>query len=518
MECPVVRRQSECQRIGQAARQIYRQTVYKCFMSTGESTFMKNSGLVFIVGCMISVPLALNAVEFRDPAQFSPTWNSANPGISHNNTIPTAALLGNGSLGVVNGGDADRKLFVLTRGDLWSCGDFTCGLEPVNVGPISFADFEIIPGKSSVTSTDTLDLPTATLKTCGGFGKGNVKIRSFVAADEDVFVVTGVSSVDDEWRLRLSAHNQTAVFPREAKVTDSGFHVRRFTLNLLPKNDPRGWVTNAAAAVSAVGAELSGMKVEGDGVVEANAKIRANVPFAFLVCHDPARRFSRAELEKIELAHCNWWKEWWNRSRIAIGDDELERFYMGQIYLLGASVRQGKFPPGLYGIWQTTDSPRWHNDFHMNYNYVATFYGCFTANRCEVAETIPDPLIAYLPRAIRNAKENLPFLWYALSWSGKMVMYQGIKDYLNRRTDLADGIDDAVNRFLGRGDDAAAGQHVKAMSSVLGALLAGHLMVGIEALVQLNHREHVQIRAVDLDSQTLKLIVIAVCAVMREVI
>ena len=387
----------------------------------------------------ISVAMAIRAVEFPNPADFNPTWESAKPGTSYSTDLPTAALLGNGALGAVNGGDGNHKKFVLTRGDLWSCGDFTYGKNENNIGPISFADFVIGPGMQTVASTETLDLPTATLVTEGKFGKGKVMLESYVAADEDLFIVSGVSDSDDAWTLRIVAHNKKKSFPIETGVSADGFWVRRSTLNLLPKDDPRGWVTNATAAVSALGAELSALSIN-DGVeARATVSIHANKPFAIIISTDPKRRFTHDELAKIRAAHCAWWRESWSRSRSATGDAELDRFYHGHVYLLGAGVRSGKFPPGLYGIWVTRDDPKWHNDFHLNYNYVSTYYGCFAANRCEVADTMPDPLIAYLPQAVRNAKEKLNDLDHY-----RHVFYKKTREYLDRRTDLANGIDDAA--------------------------------------------------------------------------
>jgi len=118
---------------------------------------------LFATGCVVSA-VAIRAVEFPNPAEFNPTWESAKPGTSYSTDLPTAALLGNGSLGAVNGGDVNHKKFVLTRGDLWSCGDFTYGKKEHNIGPISFADLIVAPGLKTVSSTDTLDLPTATLE------------------------------------------------------------------------------------------------------------------------------------------------------------------------------------------------------------------------------------------------------------------------------------------------------------------------------------------------------------------
>ena len=408
---------------------------------------------LIMVVVTICVAAVTQAVEFPNPAEFNPTWESAKPGTSYSTDLPTAALLGNGSLGAVNGGDVNHKKFVLTRGDLWSCGDFTYGKKEHNIGPISFADLIVAPGLKTVSSTDTLDLPTATLVTEGKFGKGKVRIESYVAADEDLLVISGVSDVDDTWILRIVAHNQKKSFPVEAGISDDGFWVKRSTLNLLPKDDPRGWTTNATAAVSALGAELSALSTINGIEARANASIRANKPFAFVVSTNPARRFTWEELVHIKAAHVAWWKEWWNRSRVTTGDAELDRFYHGQVYLLGAGVRSGKFPPGLYGIWVTRDDPKWHNDFHLNYNYVSTYYGCFAANRCEVADTMPDPLIAYLPQAIRNAKEKIQALDHH-----RKVFYKKSRQYLDRRTDLANGIDDAALYPVAKGPWGASAE------------------------------------------------------------
>ena len=406
-----------------------------------ETKLMKNSSIAKTAAALFAACIAQSAaaVEFINPARYNPTWESAKPGASYSTDLPTAALLGNGSLGAVNGGDSNHKKFVLTRGDLWSCGDFTCGNVDRNIRPISFVDVHIVPDKDSVKSTDTIDLPTATLRTEGGFGKGKVKVVSFVSANEDVFVIAGVSDADDEWIVNLVAHDERKSFPIEAGVSADGLWVRRSTLNLLPKGDRRGWTTNAVAAFTVLGAELGNSNCPNRWQASATVKLKAGKPFAFIVCGDPARRFTWDELGKIRAAHEAWWREWWDRSRIALGDEELERFYFGQVYLLGSAVRKGKFPPGLYGIWVTTDNAKWHNDFHMNYNYVGTYYGCFAANRCDAAYNMPDPLIDYLPQAIRNAKEVLPRLDRCKGHS-----YKNTRAYLDSRPDLANGIEDAA--------------------------------------------------------------------------
>jgi len=377
----------------------------------------------------------------RDRSHPLPTssWPSAACGTSYDNKLPTAALLGNGTLGAVNGGDADRKLFVLTRGDLWSYGDGTNGKKPENIRPMSFADFEIRPGAKTVASEDTLDTETATLKTLGRFGRGNVTLESFVVADEDVFIVTGQTTADDVWAISLKAHDALPIFPRTSGVDDASPWVRRSTVNLAP-NDPRGWTTNATAALRVIGATIADAKADGQGCAAATVRIKGGTPFALVVSADPRRRFSSGDVATLRKRHIAAWTDWWSRNRIEIdGDTELERWYYGQLYLLRSAVRRGAFPPGLYGPWVTTDTPAWHNDFHLNYNYVATYYGAFAANRCEIAESMPDPLLAYLPQARRNAQEALQSLD---GCDGKK--YANSRAYLNVRTDLANGIANAA--------------------------------------------------------------------------
>ena len=54
---------------------------------------------LFAAAVTASVVLPVAAAEFPDPAAFNPTWESAKPGTSYSTDLPTAALLGNGSLG-----------------------------------------------------------------------------------------------------------------------------------------------------------------------------------------------------------------------------------------------------------------------------------------------------------------------------------------------------------------------------------------------------------------------------------
>jgi len=64
--------------------------------------------MLAVTFCVMAVA---RAVEFPNPAEFNPTWESAKPGTSYSTDLPTAALLGNGSLGAVNGGGGSKAMW-----------------------------------------------------------------------------------------------------------------------------------------------------------------------------------------------------------------------------------------------------------------------------------------------------------------------------------------------------------------------------------------------------------------------
>ena len=66
---------------------------------------------LMILSMAVCGTVMVRAVEFPNPAEFNPTWESAKPGTSYSTDLPTAALLGNGSLGAVNGGGGSKAMW-----------------------------------------------------------------------------------------------------------------------------------------------------------------------------------------------------------------------------------------------------------------------------------------------------------------------------------------------------------------------------------------------------------------------
>jgi hypothetical protein len=113
---------------------------------------------------------------------------------------------------------------------------------------------------------------------------------------------------------------------------------------------------------------------------------------------------SVGKLEELRAAHAAWWQAFWLRSYIKLdaGNLELEviqKYYYAAQYQLGTNCSTDGVAPGLYGLWHTTDTPLWRSDFHLNYNYIATFYGIFSSNRPEYAQSAVQMILDYAPHA-----------------------------------------------------------------------------------------------------------------------
>ncbi len=111
----------------------------------------------------------------------------------------------------------------------------------------------------------------------------------------------------------------------------------------------------------------------------------------------------KAELRAIEQGHREWWAGYWQRSWIELDDPVLELGYYRSLYGIGACSRNPRFPAAIFG-WDTSDQPRWHGDYHLNYNHYAPFYAMYGANRMEQGDPQDTPMLEFLKRGQWYAK------------------------------------------------------------------------------------------------------------------
>lgn len=112
-------------------------------------------------------------------------------------------------------------------------------------------------------------------------------------------------------------------------------------------------------------------------------------------------------IDALRTGHRRWWREFWSKSFVDLGDPLIERFYYGSQYLLASGSRNPRFPPSLFGNWTTADGPAWRADYHLNYNHEAPWWGVFSSKHPELADPYDPPILEHLPIARTNAQKYL---------------------------------------------------------------------------------------------------------------
>ena len=111
-------------------------------------------------------------------------------------------------------------------------------------------------------------------------------------------------------------------------------------------------------------------------------------------------------LSDLQARHRAWWSAFWARSFLEIPDKEIEKRWYAALYTLGSCSRAGKVAPGLWGNWLTTESPNWHGDFHLNYNFQAPYYIAYASNHADLTQPFYQALIESVPNGRAMARRH----------------------------------------------------------------------------------------------------------------
>ena len=97
---------------------------------------------------------------------------------------------------------------------------------------------------------------------------------------------------------------------------------------------------------------------------------------------------------------------YWAKSGFSMPKDAfLENLWYATYHARRCVMKPGAVPPGLFFPSALDDYSRWNGDFHANYNYHSIFWGDFTANRLDQAESYMDGVEYSVPVGRRIAKD-----------------------------------------------------------------------------------------------------------------
>ncbi|MDG4826988.1 discoidin domain-containing protein [Asanoa sp. WMMD1127] len=275
-------------------------------------------------------------------------------------------------------------------------------------------------GGSGGTFLEEQNILRGEVDTTMTIGGQPVVLKTWVAANDNLLVTqirsTGSAPVRLEARTWSGATNPMGGFTQTAGASGNTTWAARTT--------PGGsrWVSRAALASRLIGASPVAAPTASGNTARFQFDLQPGQTLRLLTAvagggannADPApgaRSLADAQtgtaLDGLYNGHVEWWKQFWLRSYVDLNDDVLERFYYAAQYFLGSASRNGRTAPGLYGLWTTKDDPYFSGDYHLNYNFVANFYGAYSSNRADLALPMIDAVISYLPEARRRSTQEL---------------------------------------------------------------------------------------------------------------
>ena len=187
------------------------------------------------------------------------------------------------------------------------------------------------------------------------------------------------------------------VFWAQCEYT-GGHYAARATVVTRILGDRKVVSEGASATVTVPSGEavLLAIAVDGDG----NRPDRTH-PLSVCLERGKGRVLAMAPelVEELTRERVDWWREFWLKSYVDLGDDVLNRFWYGAFYSLSCTSRGNNECPGLWGAWITLQFTKWGNAKTLNYNYQSPFYGAYSGNRLELVEPYYTDVLYNMPWA-----------------------------------------------------------------------------------------------------------------------
>jgi len=314
---------------------------------------------------------------------------------------PDAPVSGNGDLGIVLGGTPDKLCVYMGKNDFWkSKSSYPEGGLCLPGGVNMF-----IPELEGASYYAEQVLANGTINATFRKEGLTVYLKLTVPATTNIVIAEmSVSGKPVTVNLHAWAKQGFESTVDSGRIGGIEYAQRHFDLPVLD------WPSHVAIAINTIGAKGNSFILKPSAKVIVAAGICTNHENGNYLNTAIARvkNISTTTVKAYAQKNTAWWKQFWNKSYINIGDSLLEKYYYGSQYLLACCSRNKVFPPGICGNTITDDATNtWEGDYHLNYNYQATWWGSYSSNRIELTEGYDRPILDYMPKAKRHAKEEL---------------------------------------------------------------------------------------------------------------
>nr|WP_121271958.1 trehalose hydrolase [Pedobacter schmidteae] len=364
---------------------------------------------------------------------------------------PDGPLAGNGDIGLTLGGSPDLLNFYLGKNDFWRAypvypggGIALPGWLEVRISALRGADYyaEQVQDKAFIK---------------GMFTKKDLKVslRAWVSATANTVVAEFTANKSCTLQTGLNATKGNTSVNTSGTDKDITWVTRSF------ENAPLlEWPTHIAMAL-----KVLGTKASKDGVILLKPGQKVTLAVTMYTNHDTAdwkqkaiseaAATSSGSLALLKQKHEVWWKDFWGRSNVRIGDPFIEKYYYASQYLFGATSRGNKFAPGIWGPFVTRDSSAWGGDYHLNYNYQAPYWAAYSSNYIDQTDNFDQPLLDYMDKGLQHAKDLLQIkgIYYPVGIGPKGLVttrWPLTPDEMEKRYATRENTIDGGYKFLGQ--------------------------------------------------------------------
>lgn len=364
-------------------------------------------------------------------ATYSETWDDLNC-----RTLHSGAYLGNGDFGVHLGGTKNALVYYLGKNG-FHAGNNPAGADGDGVWTQHILNLAVLTIETSSGSKSgseyqvTQDLKDSEIRTLCTMGGARVNGRAFLAPEKNCLVIEFSTSSGQSVPLQVTlallgnqyvakrsgVEGQVAWVTKEPNATGAPFYV---------KGAVAARILGAEAELTTDSATWSRLKfaLPADGSTVSlfvAAEHLKNLGSPLETVQAAAREATVAQTEALKAANRAWWKEYWLRAHIELGDD-VQKYWYNHLYLIGSAARSGADnspgkAPGHWGPWNRRDDMMWFSNISMNYNGQNPYYGMFAANHVDLIEPYIEAVKFYSENTGRRRVANR---WVSPTIASKM--------------------------------------------------------------------------------------------------
>lgn len=304
------------------------------------------------------------------------------PQLSGNNSIPDGAVAGNGDLAAILGNSESGLRIHLAKSDLWYEVEkhHTGGIRPLGNADIAIPDDMY----ADYYAEQNADEGRVYCK----FGNESryIEVTFTVCKTENLLIIDMGGSGEIPAPVLCAVSGQC---DGRYGTDNEGFIYRIF--------DDGDCVCKTEA--------YAAMKQTAENQYCIYAVTNHDTENPLEACKSYIDSLDALKVEKLKKEHIEGWRDFWNKSRMVLSDERLENGWYQSLYLIACTAGNKKFPPGLFGNLITVENPGWKGDYHLNYNYQATFYAACNSNHVELTDGYHVPLEQFMETGRKFAKE-----------------------------------------------------------------------------------------------------------------